>query len=376
MTLDRTLTLHVGTLLLTLVSCAPHATDEPAPPTATGGLAGAGANSGGTDSSGRGGAGGATAGSDPGGRGGETTSTGGVGGAIGGGSGAGASSGSGGMAGGGDAGVGGVAGSAGAAGAGGGAEGGPGARAGAGGSGGAPSGGAGGIGCPTGAFLCEGFETFTEGAAPTEPWTRDVRGAGQINVESSRPFSGTKSLRVTGTMNADRANVKRPLAITANTVFVRFMMYTIGYPSSSGVHTRLMRLGTSAGAAQGTPDSSYSFANYNGTAIEKVNSIYLRNTATRLNDTAVKNRWVCWEFAIDKTGGVGRVTPHLWLDGRELALAAAGSSSHGMTSPSWDPIPIEVLILGLDGFQSDAVRADFWIDELVIGSQRVGCPAQ
>jgi hypothetical protein len=162
--------------------------------------------------------------------------------------------------------------------------------------------------------------------------------------------------------------------IAADTVFVRFMMYTVGYPSSSGVHTRLLRLGTSAGAAAGTPDSSYSFANYNGTAIEKVNSIYLRDTGTRLNDAALRDRWVCWEFGIDKTGGVGNVAPYIWLDGRELPLAAAGSSSHGMTSASWDPIPIEVLMLGLDGFQSDPVRADFWIDDLVIHKERVGCP--
>jgi hypothetical protein len=175
-------------------------------------------------------------------------------------------------------------------------------------------------------------------------------------------------------MSADRANIRAPLVIAADTVFVRFMMYTVGYPSSSGVHTRLLRLGTSAGAAAGTPDSSYSFANYNGTAIEKVNSIYLRDTGTRLNDAALRDRWVCWEFGIDKTGGVGNVAPYIWLDGRELPLAAAGSSSHGMTSASWDPIPIEVLMLGLDGFQSDPVRADFWIDDLVIHKERVGCP--
>jgi hypothetical protein len=177
-------------------------------------------------------------------------------------------------------------------------------------------------------------------------------------------------------MNADRANITTPLVIAADTVFVRFMMYTVGYPSSSGVHTRLLRLGTAAGAAAGQPYSSYSFASYNGTAIEKVNSIYLRDTGTRLNDAALKDRWVCWEFEIDKTGGVGKVAPHIWLDGRELPLSAAGSSSHGMTSASWDPIPIEVLILGLDGFQSDPVRADFWIDDLVIHSERVGCPSR
>jgi hypothetical protein len=262
-----------------------------------------------------------------------------------------------------------VAGTWGSGGAGGGVAGGGAAGAGA---GGAP----GGAGCPTGAFLCEGFETYPAGMTPGGTWSRDVRGGGQIKVEAARPFSGTQAVHVTGKMNTDRANIQMPLRIDANTVFVRFMMYTLGYPSSSGVHTRLMRLGTASGAVAGTPDSSYAFASYNGTAIEKVNSIYLRNTATHLNDAAVKNRWVCWEFEIDKKGGVGKVVPHIWVDGRELALATAGSSSHGGTSWSWDPIPIELFIMGLDGFQSDSVLADFWIDDLVIHSQRVGCPTQ
>ena len=199
-----------------------------------------------------------------------------------------------------------------------------------------------------------------------------MRGAGSVSVDTTRSFSGSKALHVTGMISADRANIRTPLAISARTVFVRFMMYTVGYPSSSGVHTRLMRLGTSA-AAGGGPDSSYSLASYNGVAIEKVNSIYLRSTATKFNDSALKNKWTCWEFAIDSTGGVGKVTPHIWIDGRELALAPAGSSSHGMTSPSWDPIPFELFMVGLDGFQPDDVRADFWIDDLAISSQRMGC---
>jgi len=230
-------------------------------------------------------------------------------------------------------------------------------------------------GCPAGALLCEGFETYPANAAPAGLWTHDLRNAGQINVASDRPFSGKQSIHVTGKMSSDRANIQMPLPIAAATVFVRFMMYTASYPSSSGVHTRLVRLGTQAGAAAGSPDSSYSFANYNGTAIEKVNSIYLRTTSTHLDDAAVKGRWVCWEFEVDKTGGAGKVQPHIWLDGRELTLAAAGSSSHGMTPATWDPIPIEVLILGLEGYQPDAVLADFWIDDLVVNSQRVGCPS-
>ena len=241
--------------------------------------------------------------------------------------------------------------------------------------GGIAAGGAAGRECSSGALFCEGFEAQPAGAAPAGTWTPTVRGGGQITVDTSRPFSGQKALHVTGMMNSDKAYIQTPLAISATTIFVRFMMYTAGYPSSSGVHTRLVRIGTAAGTAAGTAENSYSLSSYNGTAIEKVNSIYLRDTGTHFNDAGNKNRWICWEFEIDKTGGAGKVTPHIWVDGRQLSLSVAGSASHGMTSPSWDPIPIEVLVMGLDGFQPDPVRADFWIDDLVVDSQRVGCPA-
>jgi hypothetical protein len=244
--------------------------------------------------------------------------------------------------------------------------------------GGNAAGGASGPGCPAGAFLCEGFETQMTGAAPGAPWMPDTRGNGKITVDTTKSFSGQKSVHVTGVMNGfqgDRANIGTPMAIESKTVWVRFMMYTVSYPASSGVHTRLMRLGTADGAALGSPESSYSFATYNGTAIEKVNTVLQRNTAASLNASANKNRWVCWEFEIDKTGGIGKVVPHIWLDTKELSLSPAGGASHGMTSPSWDPINIEVFIMGLEGYQPDPVPADYWIDDVIINSQRVGCPA-
>ena len=244
--------------------------------------------------------------------------------------------------------------------------------------GGTAAGGARGLGCPGGAFLCEGFETQMTGATPGAPWVPDTLGGGKITVDTTRAFSGQKSVHVTGVMNGfkgDRANIATPMAIDSKTVWVRFMMYTASYPASSGVHTRLMRLGTAAEAALGSPESSYSFATYNGTAIEKVNTVLQRNTGTKLNDSANKNRWICWEFEIDKTGGIGKVVPHIWIDTKELALSAAGGASHGGTSPSWDPINIEIFIMGLEGYQPDPVPADFWIDDVIISSLRVGCPA-
>jgi hypothetical protein len=230
--------------------------------------------------------------------------------------------------------------------------------------------------CESGGILCEDFEPYPAASAPAGGWMASTRGDGKIVVDATRAFSGKQSLHVNGRMNADRANISRPIQTDSPTAYVRFMYYAVSYPASSGVHTRLMRIGT-AQAASGNPDSSYSLASYNGTAIEKVNSIYLRDTGTKLNAASLLNRWSCLEFAIDKSEGVGKVKVQLWVDGKELKLSEAGSPTHGMTSPSWDPIPFELFMLGLDGFQSDPEAADFWIDDLLVTPQRVGCkPAE
>jgi hypothetical protein len=226
--------------------------------------------------------------------------------------------------------------------------------------------------CPAGAFLCEGFESYATGVAPGGIWSKTERGSGKTQVDATRAASGTKALHVTGTLNGDVANIVAPLTIQANNVFVRFMMYTVSYPSSAGIHSRLARIGTTADT--GNADSAYSLSSYNGTAIEKINSIYMRDTTVKLNDDAQKNRWLCLEYEIDETGGVGKVAPHIWIDGKALSLAVAGSSTHGQTSNSWDPIPFQKFTLGLEGFQADTVKADFWVDDVLIAPQRIGCP--
>jgi hypothetical protein len=181
-------------------------------------------------------------------------------------------------------------------------------------------------------------------------------------------------LHVTGKLNADHAYITTPVD-DSEVAYVRFMMYTVSYPASSGVHTRLALLGLS-NAADGSPYSSYSLATYNGTAIERVNSIYLRDTGTHMDDPKLTNRWVCWEFGIDKTGGDGNVAVHIWVDGRDLPLSPAGSSSHGMTAATWDPVVFEMFMVGLFGYQADNQPADYWIDDLLVTSERVGCPEQ
>jgi hypothetical protein len=142
------------------------------------------------------------------------------------------------------------------------------------------------------------------------------------------------------------------------------MMYTVSY-AGDGVHTRLARLGTDV-------ENTYSLAAYNGVAVEKINSLYMRDTGTRFDSAALKNRWACWEFSVDKTGGMGKVVPKIWLDGKELSLTQM-YSSHGGSTSSWDPVDFKVFWLGLFGYQESG-DIDFWLDDVVVHSQRIGCP--
>jgi hypothetical protein len=73
------------------------------------------------------------------------------------------------------------------------------------------------------------------------------------------------------------------------------------------------------------------------------------------------------------SGGVGKVKVNIWVDGKALSLSPAGSSSHGQTANSWDPLAFEVFMLGLDGYQDDAEAADYWIDDVSVTPQRIGC---
>lgn len=228
-------------------------------------------------------------------------------------------------------------------------------------------------GCEEENILCDGFEDYPIGEVPGGDWSANARGAGAVEVDGERAFSGDKSLHVTGKLNADHAYITAPVE-DSPVAHVRFMMYTASYPASSGVHTRLALLGLS-NAASGSPYSSYSLATYNGLAIERVNSIYLRDTGTKLDDPKLTNRWVCFEFGVDKTGGEGNVKVQIWIDGRELSLSPAGSSSHGQTSNSWDPVVFEMFMIGLYGYQSDSQPADYWIDDVLVTSERAACPA-
>jgi hypothetical protein len=92
-------------------------------------------------------------------------------------------------------------------------------------------------------------------------------------------------------------------------------------------------------------------------------------------------KWVCWEWEFDGTNDEA----HLWLDGElmtEIDAVKSGKQCQGpgfMGRPMkptylWEgPQMFDKLIVGWEQYQ-DTPAQEVWIDDLVLGTERVGCP--
>ena len=91
-------------------------------------------------------------------------------------------------------------------------------------------------------------------------------------------------------------------------------------------------------------------------------------------------RWACleWHFSADRN------EMQLWLDGAELTdmhvvdrPTTAGSGCLGnATGGEWlAPPEFTTLHLGWESYQLSSNDRNLWVDDVVIATERVGCPA-
>lgn len=259
------------------------------------------------------------------------------------------------------------------------------------GSGGAPPSGGGGqaaqANCPAGAAMCEDFESFTTGVGPTgNGWTSRTSGGATVVIDSTHPHSGTKSahFHAMPLNNGTRAYILRQGAgfpVTGNTYFVRFMLYIGRYmDNGSGMHNRMVWMGPVSTLMSGASGPGYGFATYNGIAIERYTQPgggFQRDTSQHMEDASRANKWQCFELELDNAGGAppgenadSTVMPHIWQDGTALKLGAGGSKE------TWNAQPFEALQFSLWCPQTDTMAVDYWIDDVVVSTQRINCPTK
>jgi hypothetical protein len=357
---------------------------EANPPTT--GTGGGGAGSGGSSAAGIAG----TSGSAGTGGAAGTIATGGMGGGTAGTSGgAGGTAGAGGGGRGGTTGAGGMAGAGGAAGAGQGGRGGAGGRGGGAGGGAAGTAGAVGTGGAAGWFLgggsrcagsayvvCEDFEATAEGATPGGDWsipTATNYGTGTIAVATDFAARGSHALKVTiptSGSSAEKYLQRKNIAALANGHFGRIFFRVQGPTTTAFVHwdmilgagpymgsNRRVRWGVT-GTGIGTTDSNWAWI-YN---IEQ-------------GDTGVEARkvhptldaWMCVEWQWD----VANQRIRFYFNDTEatpLHVDTTLPNGTALQLPTFS-----TMSFGLAKYQSTTADLVFWIDEIALDTQRIGC---
>lgn len=255
--------------------------------------------------------------------------------------------------------------------------------------------------CPAGA-LCDDFESYTMGTLDLATrWTLYTYGGGALQVDATKPFHGGKSLHVTvpagGRKYADLIKqTADDSAVLPLKHYGRVMVWLTAMPSAA--HWAINQAG---GILAGTTDmtAKYSWGGQNAKLLPGYaqrsrvigGATPLRgggpqdgdpnpapvdcSTPTKTETVATK-RWVCWEWMVD--GATPEV--HMWLDGQPQTEAdVVGKGTACATGPAdgtWTaPKAFSKIILGWETYtQASEVANEVWLDDLVMGPERIGCP--
>jgi hypothetical protein len=256
------------------------------------------------------------------------------------------------------------------------------------GNGGASAGGSGGGStvalCPEGTLFCDDFEAAAPGALGA-PWRTSTNQA-TVLVDELQAFSGTKAVHV----NAPQAGTyhrgyfaldqgSSPIfPQVAQEMYGRAMVYLADYPNADVHWTFIQGEGR---AADDTHNALYRYggqhqngaqlmANYETTM--PVRSDCWQHSASVLPEA----QWTCveWHFTVATND------MQFWLNGTELTDIHVTGSGEGCVAQDlggqWlAPPAFQTLYLGWEHYQQTMNPIDLWMDDVVVDTQRVGCPA-
>jgi hypothetical protein len=260
--------------------------------------------------------------------------------------------------------------------------------------------------CPAPAIICDDFEKCTNGATDLSPDWIAYTYSGAVKVDTTKPHAGAQSLHLTTLQGAhhyaDIIKETPGVELMPLNHYGRMMVWLTSVPPDA----QHWNLNMSSGPFPGFPDEVTKYAE--GGMFGKLLSNYaqrprakngtmplLRGGGPETGDAPVDSdcavdevtqtiqpgAWKCWEWEFDGPNG----TAHLWIDGvamNEVDAVGHGSRCQGpgfngvpMTPDyPWDgPTMFDKLIIGWEQYQDNPAE-EVWIDDVVISSQRIGCP--
>ncbi|HEX4403600.1 MAG TPA: hypothetical protein VH560_02150 [Polyangia bacterium] len=242
-----------------------------------------------------------------------------------------------------------------------------------------------GVGCGSPGTLCWDFE---EGKIPDGWTTYRNEFTGTLLVDNTRAHGGTYALHAKdfqGGNEADQGGPKKTIRYTLPAGFGpvlwgRAFIYTT--PARAASHAGFFNARYPRPAATDTSFAAldwYETATYMGTYM----SIWhppeppgypedVQVTTTPI----VLDAWACLEWEFDGQNGTAAeaADPRMWLDGVELAWPDTFIYPDGAARPKHEKAQnFTVLEAGIYLYQGLTTVTNWWIDDLAVGPQRIGC---
>ncbi|UQA54601.1 hypothetical protein [Polyangium aurulentum] len=256
---------------------------------------------------------------------------------------------------------------------------------------------------PCKALICDDFESSEVGAAPAGRWrvgtSDDGMGnmTGAVAVDSTRAFSGNRSVKISTVENDNWKSAQLIFADTSalptkdNVVFGRAMVWVESVPDKNLTWGLITGKGMVPGE---THEAYYRYGGSepvpgpDGSVGSKLAAFYdtpgsydVPPSAPETNcwnhatsDIMPVGRWACVEWKFD--GGNDEM--QLWLDGfgiPGLNLKGTGQGCTGGQSADfvWKAPTFTEILVGWETGDPDVART-IWVDDVVIGAEKVGCP--
>jgi hypothetical protein len=239
--------------------------------------------------------------------------------------------------------------------------------------------------CPAGTLFCDDFEDDAVGQAPGTPWRASFNSGGTVNIDSTHAFSGTKAALANAPVGA--AYRRAYMALDANSgifpaasqqMFGRAMMWLDKISGADSHWTFIQGEGRSA---DNTHNALYRYGgqHQNGAQL-MANYETTDGVATDCWDhsasTISAGAWNCveWRFNVPTN------EMQLWLNGTELSDIHVTGSGEGCGGNAlnglWTAPPaFQSLYLGWEHYQTATNDIKLWVDDVVVSTARIGCPA-
>jgi hypothetical protein len=255
------------------------------------------------------------------------------------------------------------------------------------------------------ALFCDGFETATADAPPAAPWSV-VQTNGSVIVDATHPFRGGKAVKATTLSTAASGQTYKraliglasaPVMPPPNNAFYGRMMFYVESVPQAPLHwtfidatgpipgqdyTSTYRYGgqlpvTEDGTFQGSQlMANYDTNDYYGTPSRGPNTDCYQHADKQVVPVG---KWSCAEWYFDGQSNQMK----FWLDGTEITsleidgkgTGCSGTNAKDVPDYPWTAPTFSRVDMGWESYASDDERT-IWIDDVVINSTKVGCPAQ